>query len=103
MQRYALDRLSDAGRDYPGATHPEIHGELAQNGPGQTQSSGRQDLRPAQAAEGLAIQKPVAMPPQPFEPRVVHQPAGISQQHGGPATALATVLPRQLDHVGHPA
>lgn len=39
-------------------------------------------------------------PPDPFDPLVVHQPAGMAQQRGDLAIAVAAVLAGQFDDVG---
>ena len=38
--------------------------------------------------------------PDPLDPRVADQPAGITQQRSDLAVAIATVLPGQFDYVG---
>jgi hypothetical protein len=38
--------------------------------------------------------------PDPLDPRVADEPAGITQQRGDLAVAIATVLPGQFDYVG---
>jgi len=39
-------------------------------------------------------------PPDPLEPLIVDQPAGLAQQLGDLAIAVAAILPDQLDDVG---
>ena len=39
-------------------------------------------------------------PPDPLDPLVVHQPAGVAQQGRDLAVAVAAVLPGKLDDVG---
>jgi hypothetical protein len=41
-------------------------------------------------------------PPDPLHPLAVHPPAGLAQQRGDPAVAVAAVAPRQLDDVLRP-
>ena len=56
---------------------------------------------PQSATLGLPVGnlEPFA-PPDPLDPLVVHQPAGVAQQGRDLAVAVAAVLPGKLDDVG---
>jgi hypothetical protein len=58
-------------------------------------------IQPQPGALGLSARdlQPLA-PPDPLDPLVVDQPAGLAQQLGNLAIAVAAILPDQLDDVG---
>jgi len=57
--------------------------------------------QPQTAPFGLFVRnlQPLTLP-DPFDPSVTDQPAGLAQQGGNLAIAVATILAGQLDHIG---
>jgi len=75
------------GPDVVGTLGPQADaGSVTQPQPGALGLPGR-DLQPLAS-------------PDPLDPFVVDQPAGLAQQLGDLAIAVAAILPDQLDHVG---
>ena len=65
------------------------------------QADARTIRQPQAAALGLLLGDPQPLTsPDPLDPLVVHNPAGVAQQGCDFAVAVATILPGKLDDVG---